>query len=96
MNVHKNASLTPEGRLRMVRRALQKGASATQVGKEFDTTPHTVLKWKKRYLKEGEAGLQDHSSRPHSRHPRALTEPPRFFRRLISLSQAAMADPSSC
>lgn len=73
MNVHKNASLTPEGRLRMVRRALQKGASATQVGKEFDTTPHTVLKWKKRYLKEGEVGLQDHSSRPHSRHPRALT-----------------------
>ena len=73
MNVHKNASLTPEGRLRMVRRALQEGVSATRVAKEFDTTPHTVLKWKNRYLEEGEAGLQDRSSRPHSTHPRALT-----------------------
>lgn len=83
MNVHKNASLTPEGRLRMVRRALQKGASATQVAKEFDTTPHTVLKWKKRYLEKGEAGLQDRSSRPHSRHPRALS--PAQSRRIRTL-----------
>lgn len=83
MNVHKNASLTPEGRLRMVRRALQKGASATQVAKEFDTTPHTVLKWKRRYLAEGEAGLQDRSSRPHSRHPRSLK--PAQLRRIRTL-----------
>lgn len=72
MNVHKNASLTPEGRLRMVRRALEPGASATQVGREFGTTPHTVLKWKNRYLEEGEIGLQDRSSRPHTPHPKAL------------------------
>lgn len=73
MNVHKNALLTPEGRLRMVRRAVQSGASATQVAAEFETTPHTVLKWTNRYLAEGESGLQDRSSRPHSRHPKALT-----------------------
>jgi transposase InsO family protein len=73
MNIHKNASLTPEGRLRMVRRALQPGASATQVAQAFDTTPHTVLKWKKRYQAEGEPGLFDRSSRPHSPHPRSLS-----------------------
>ena len=83
MNVHKNASLTPEGRLRMVRRALQTGASATQVGKQFDTTAHTVLKWKARYLEQGTAGLRDLSSRPHSRHPRALS--PMQVRRIKSL-----------
>lgn len=83
MNVHKNASLTPEGRLRMVRRALQKGVSAHQVAREFDITAKTVLKWKQRYLEQGEAGLQDRSSRPHSRHPRALT--PSQIRRIKML-----------
>ena len=57
----------------MVRRALQPGVSAADVAEEFDTSAHTVLKWKKRYLEEGEAGLQDRSSRPHSDHPNALT-----------------------
>lgn len=83
MNVHKNAPLTPEGRLRMVRRSLGKGVSASQVAREFDTSTHTVLKWKKRYLEQGEPGLQDHSSRPHSRHPRALT--PTQIRRIKAL-----------
>lgn len=85
MNVHKNALLTPEGRLRMVRRALENGASTTQVAKEFGTSTHTVLKWKKRYLEEGEPGLQDRSSRPRSRHPKALT--PGQIRRIKSLRQ---------
>ena len=83
MNVHKNAPLTPEGRLRMVRRALESGVSATQVAREFNTSAHTVLKWKKRYEAQGEAGLTDRSSRPHSRHPQALT--PAQVRRITTL-----------
>lgn len=73
MNIHKNAPLTPEGRLRMVRRALGPGLSASQVAREFNTSTHTVLKWKKRYEEEGEDGLQDRSSRPHQPHPNSLT-----------------------
>jgi transposase InsO family protein len=72
MNVHKNAPLTPQGRLRMVRRALE-GASHAQVAREFKTTIRTVSKWVRRYLEAGEVGLLDHSSRPHHAHPRALS-----------------------
>ena len=85
MNVHKNAPLTPEGRLRMVKRALQPGVSASQVAKEFRTSVHTVLKWKRRYEEEGEAGLEDRSSRPHTPHPRALN--PKQLRRIRTLRQ---------
>ena len=72
MNVHKNAPLTPRGRLQMVRHAL-KGASHAQVAREFKTTIKTVSKWVRRYREAGEAGLQDRSSRPHHAHPRALS-----------------------
>jgi len=74
MNVHKNAPLTPRGRLRMVRRVLQDHASHAQVAREFKTTIKTVSKWVRRYLEAGEAGLCDRSSRPHQAHPRALSE----------------------
>jgi transposase-like protein len=70
MNVHKNAPLTPQGRLRMVRRALE-GASHAQVAREFKTTIRTVSKWVRRYLEAGGAGLLDHSSRAHTMHIRA-------------------------
>lgn len=73
MNVHKNAPLTPEGRLRMVRRVLQDRAPHTQVALEFSTTTRTVTKWVRRYLQTGVAGLVDRSSRPHHAHPRALS-----------------------
>ena len=72
MNVHKNAPLTPRGRLQMVRHA-RKGASHAQVAREFKTTIKTVSKWVRRYREAGEAGLQDRSSRPHHAHPRALS-----------------------
>lgn len=79
MNVHKNAPLTPQGRLRMVGRALE-GASHAQVAREFKTTSKTVSKWVRRYLEAGDAGLLDHSSRPHHAHPLALT--PKTVRRI--------------
>ncbi len=57
----------------MVRRAQQPGFSATRVAQEFHTSTHTVLKWNNRFEKEGLAGLEDSSSRPVNRHPKALT-----------------------
>ncbi len=53
MNVHKNAPLTPEGRLRMVRRVFQDRAPHSQVALEFSTTTRTVTKWVGRYLEAG-------------------------------------------
>lgn len=70
MDIHKNATLTPAGRLRLVRRALKPGISYRQVAKEFDTSAKTVSKWLKRFQSEGEAGLHDRSSRPLHPHPR--------------------------
>src|SRR5215468_2997762 len=52
MNVHKNARLTPRGRERIVRQVA-------------GVCPRTVRKWVDRYRREGLAGLQDRSSRPH-------------------------------
>lgn len=72
MNVHKNAPFTPQGRLRMVRRA-RTGVSARQVAREFGVAPQTVLKWLTRYQTAGRRGLVDRSSRPHQPHPRQLT-----------------------
>jgi len=78
--VHKNAPLTPEGRLRMVRRVLQHRAPHTQVAQEFRTTTRTVTKWVQRYLEASESGLLDRSSRPHHAHPRALS--PKIVRQI--------------
>jgi transposase InsO family protein len=70
MDIHKNATLTPIGRQRLVKRALKPGTSYRQVAKEFDTSVKTVSKWVKRFQSEGEAGLYDRSSRPLHSHPR--------------------------
>ena len=63
MNTHKNARLTPRGRERMV--ALVAGGQTPKtVGQAVGVCPRTVRKWVKRFEAEGQAGLQDRSSRP--------------------------------
>ncbi len=64
MNVHKNARLTPRGRERI---ALQvdSGQTPEAVAEAAGVCPRTVRKWVDRYRREGLAGLQDRSSRPH-------------------------------
>ena len=78
MNVHKNAKLTPAGRAQMVER-LEVGEAATDVAASMGVSKTTVYKWWKRWKAEGEAGLEDRSSRPH-RSPNRL---PRHRRRQI-------------
>lgn len=71
MNVHKCARLTPAGRALLVRRVVEEGLSAREVALAMGVSPRTVYKWVSRFKYEGEAGLQDRSSRPrHS--PRRL------------------------
>jgi transposase-like protein len=64
MNVHKNARLTPRGRERIVRQ-VESGRTPKAVAQAAGVCPRTVRKWVDRYHREGLAGLQDRSSRPH-------------------------------
>ena len=64
MNVHKNARLTPLGRERIVRQVAS-GQTPEAAGKAAGVCPRTVRKWVDRYRREGLAGLNDRSSRPH-------------------------------
>lgn len=64
MNVHKNARLTPHGRERIARQVLS-GQTPKAVAQAVGVSPRTVRKWVGRYSREGAAGLNDRSSRPH-------------------------------
>ena len=76
MNMHKNARLTPRGRERIVRR-VESGQAPEAVAEAAGVCVRTIRKWVDRYRREGLAGLQDRSSRPHRLHrptPQCLTE----------------------
>jgi transposase InsO family protein len=64
MNVHKNARLTPHGRGHIVRQ-IESGQTAAAVAESAGVCPRTARKWLERYRREGLAGLNDRSSRPH-------------------------------
>ena len=71
MNVHKCARLTPAGRALLVLRVVEEGLSVREVALAMGVSARTAYKWVSRFKYEGEAGLQDRSSRPlHS--PRRL------------------------
>lgn len=78
---HPNAPLTPVGRLKMVLLLIE-GWTIEATAKRFQVDPKTVRKWRDRHLAEGEAGLQDRSSRPHHS-PNAT--PPREQARILRL-----------
>lgn len=65
MDIHKNARLTPHSRGELVRRVLVERQTPRAVATAFGVCSKTVDKWVERFQAEGEAGLQDRSSRPH-------------------------------
>ncbi len=73
MDIHKNARLTRLGRERIVR-LVESGQTPKAVSVAAGVCPRTVRKWVERYRREGLAGLQDRSSRPHRLH-RPTPEP---------------------
>ncbi|MDX1396760.1 MAG: leucine zipper domain-containing protein, partial [Gemmatimonadota bacterium] len=89
MNVHKNAKLTPAGRAVLVKR-IESGERAEVVAREMGVSRRTAFKWLKRYRSEGEAGLEDRSSRPHY-HPN--TTPRARRRRIESLRRKGWSSP---
>jgi transposase InsO family protein/transposase len=62
--VHANARLTPEGRRILVVR-IAGGRPPAHVAAEMGVSRSTAYRWWARFRAEGEAGLQDRSSRPH-------------------------------
>lgn len=64
MNSHKNARLTVHSRLVIVRRVTGEGLRPIEVAQAMGVSVRTVYKWLNRYLLEGEAGLENRSSRP--------------------------------
>lgn len=62
---HRNAPLTPEGRRRACLE-VDRGRPISHVAAEFRIARQTLGKWHARWLVEGEAGLEDLSSRPVS------------------------------
>lgn len=69
---HKNAPMTPAGRMRMVQAVLE-GMPIGVVAKGNRVDRKSVRKWVVRYHAEGEAGLRDRSSRPR-RSPAAIAK----------------------
>ena len=94
MNIHKNARLTPIGRERLVR-LVESGQTPKAVAQAAGVCPRTVRKWVDRYRREGLAGLQDRSSRPHRLYrptPDALVERVEALRRQRHTGQQIAVD----
>lgn len=88
--MHRNAPLTPEGRLRLCRR-IESGWSVTATAESMNVSRQTAHKWWRRYRDEGEAGLQDRSSRPWSCPHQT---PARLERRIVALRQSRKLGPA--
>ncbi|PWI50855.1 IS481 family transposase [Rhizobium phaseoli] len=65
MDIHMNARLTPLSRAVIAHRVLMEGQRPMAVAAAFGVCVKTVYKCVRRYRREGEAGLNDRSSRPH-------------------------------
>lgn len=65
MDIHKNARSCPASRALLVERVLREGWSVAKAAEAIGLSPRRGREWVRRYRQEGEAGLLDHSSRPH-------------------------------
>jgi len=65
MNIHKNARMTPFGRLRIIREVVDKGIGAREAAALAGISQRTLYKWLGRFKEEGQKGLSDRRSRPH-------------------------------
>jgi transposase len=89
MNVHKNARLTPAGRVLMIER-IESGWSVRRAAEASGVSERTAHRWLNRW-RSGDRGLQDRSSAPH-RCPRRLDE--EQVRRLAQLRRERRTSPA--
>ncbi len=88
--MHRNAPLTPEGRLRLCHR-IEDGWSVAAAAESMNISRQTAHKWWRRYRDEGVAGLEDRSSRPWSCPHQT---PARVERRIVALRQSRKLGPA--
>lgn len=70
---HRNAPLTPEGRLRLCLR-IDAGRPIAHIAAEAGISRRCLAKWYARWRAHGENGLLDHSSRPATSPARTLED----------------------
>ena len=88
--MHRNAPLTPEGRLRLCRR-IENGWSVAAAAESMNVSRQTAHKWWRRFQESGRLGLEDRSSRPH----RCPTKTPdRVERQLVELRRRHKVGPA--
>ena len=88
--MHRNAPLTPEGRLRLCR-LIEEGWTVASAAESFRISRQTAHKWWRRYEEVGERGLSDRSSRPR----RCPTKtPPKVERRVVALRRRHQLGPA--
>ena len=84
MELHKNARITPSGRMLLVGRILG-GMPVTRAAEAAGVSRRTAFKWKRRFREAGEAALVDRSSRPvriaRQTHPARVEEVLRLRKR---------------
>ena len=88
--MHRNAPLTPEGRLRLCER-IADGWSVAAAAESSNVSRQTAHKWWRRYQDEGVGGLVDRSSRPRSC-PHQTSA--RVERRIVALRQSRKLGPA--
>jgi transposase InsO family protein len=64
MNIHKNARLTPRGRLLMIERVVEQGWAVGRSAEASGVSERTCRRWLGRYRQGGATALQDRSSAP--------------------------------
>ena len=68
MRLHRNACLTPRGRLLICLRVKEEGWTVAEAAEAAGCSERTAYKWLARYRAEGVPGLSDRSSRPRRIH----------------------------
>jgi transposase InsO family protein len=79
---HRNAPLTPTGRLRLARCVVDGQWPLRRAAERFQVSVSTAKRWADRYRAQGEAGMVDRSSRPNFS-PRRT--PTRVERRIVKV-----------
>lgn len=90
LTCHRNAPLTPTGRLRLARCIVEDGWPLRRAAERFQVSHTTAKRWADRYRQSGWAGMDDRSSRPH--HSPGRT-PARIEERVVRLRQEQRIGP---
>ncbi|WP_344869567.1 leucine zipper domain-containing protein, partial [Amycolatopsis ultiminotia] len=88
---HRNAPLSPTGRLRLARCVVDDAWPLRRAAERFQVSVSTAQRWANRYRVEGGAGMTDRSSRPHLS-PRRT--PTRTERRIITVRVLRRSGPA--